>query len=114
MKGLRFEISSNLKLMLHLHFGFSTENCLFINNYTNNKQTSISLIALHFHQYLTIIKHHLPLKKIFKSLVSKQDPIEKREKIAIRTWNNIQKEMKSVMLNTFSLVELKSLLIEFY
>ena len=32
----------------------------------------------------------------------------------IRTWNNIQKEMKGVMLNTFSLVKLKSLIIKFY
>ena len=32
----------------------------------------------------------------------------------IRTWNDIQKEMKGVMLNTFSLAKLKSLLIEFY
>ena len=32
----------------------------------------------------------------------------------LRTWNNIQKEMKGVMLNTFSLVKLKSLIIKFY
>ena len=32
----------------------------------------------------------------------------------IRTWNDIQKEMKGVMFNTFSLAKLKSLLIEFY
>ena len=32
----------------------------------------------------------------------------------IRTWSDIQKEMKGVMLNTFSLAKLKSLLIEFY
>ena len=32
----------------------------------------------------------------------------------IRTWNDIQKGMKGVMLNTFSLAKLKSLLIEFY
>ena len=34
--------------------------------------------------------------------------------ILIRTWNDIQKEMEGVMLNTFSLAKLKSLLIEFY
>ena len=34
--------------------------------------------------------------------------------MAVRTWNNIQKKMKGVILNTFSLVKLKSLLIEFY
>ena len=32
----------------------------------------------------------------------------------IRTWNDIQKEMEGLMLNTFSLAKLKSLLIEFY
>ena len=34
--------------------------------------------------------------------------------MVIKTWNDIQKEIKGVMLNTFSLVKLKSLLIEFY
>ena len=34
--------------------------------------------------------------------------------MVIRTWNDVQKEMKGVILNTFSLVKLKSLLIEFY
>ena len=32
----------------------------------------------------------------------------------IKTWNDIEKEMKGVMLNTFLLVKLKPLLIEFY
>ena len=32
----------------------------------------------------------------------------------IRTWNDIQKEMEGVMLNTFSLAKLKPLLIELY
>ena len=31
--------------------------------------------------------------------------------MVIKTWNDIQKEMKGVMLNTFSLVKLKSLLL---
>ena len=34
--------------------------------------------------------------------------------MAVRTWNDIQKEMKGAMLNTFPLVKLKSWLIEFY
>ena len=34
--------------------------------------------------------------------------------VFIKTWNDIQKEMKGKMLNKFSLVKLKSLLIEFY
>ena len=35
------------------------------------------LIGLHFHQCLTITKRRLPLKEIFKSLVSKQHHMEK-------------------------------------
>ena len=34
--------------------------------------------------------------------------------VVIKTWNDIQKEMKDVMLSTFSLVKLKLLFIEFY
>ena len=34
--------------------------------------------------------------------------------MVINTWNDIQKEMQGVMLNTFSLIKLKSLLIVFY
>ena len=34
--------------------------------------------------------------------------------MVIKTWNDIQKEMNAVILNTFLLVILKSLLTEFY
>ena len=34
--------------------------------------------------------------------------------MAIRSWNDIQKEMKDVMINIFTLVKLNSLLVEFY
>ena len=34
--------------------------------------------------------------------------------ICLRTWNDIHNEIKGAMLNKFSLVKLKSLLIEFY
>ena len=34
--------------------------------------------------------------------------------MVIKTANDIQKEMKGVMFNTFSFVKLKSLLIEFF
>ena len=34
--------------------------------------------------------------------------------MAIRPWNDIQKEMKDVMMNIFTLVKLNSLLVEFY
>ena len=57
----------------------------------------------------------LPLKEIFKFLVSKQYHVEKMLAcIAIATWNNIQKQMKGAILNTFLLVRLISLFIEFY
>ena len=54
------------------------------------------------------------LKEIFKSLVSKQHHMEKCFVYTVtRTWNDIQKEIKGVMLHKFSLAKLKSLLIEF-
>ena len=34
--------------------------------------------------------------------------------MVIKIWNDIQKEMKGLMLNIFTLVKLKSVLIEFY
>ena len=34
--------------------------------------------------------------------------------MVVKTWNDIQKELNAVILNTFSLVILKSLLTEFY
>ena len=34
--------------------------------------------------------------------------------MAIRTWNDVQKQIKGVILHIFSLVKLKPLLIEFY
>ena len=89
---------------------------LFINKYTNSKLPPIftnwftfSLMSHNYH-------HRLPLKKTFKPLVSKQHHMKKNYfvYVAIRTWSNIQKEMKGVMLHTLSLVKLKSLLTEFY
>ena len=91
------------------------ENCLFINKYSNNKLPYIFTNWFTFssmsHNYQTLFAL---LKRIFKSLVSKQ-PYGKNAFVymVIKIWNDIQKEMKSVMLNTFSLVKLKSLLIEF-
>ena len=73
------------------------------------------LIGLHFHQCLTITKHRLPRNEIFKSLVFKQSYGKNAFVcMVIKTWNDIHKELKDVMLNTFSLVKLKLLLIEFY
>ena len=49
----------------------------FITNISIINYLQFLLIGLHFHQCLTIIKHRLPLKEIFKSLVSKQHHMEK-------------------------------------
>ena len=73
------------------------DNCLFINNYTNNKLSSVFLlIRLHFHQCLTNMKHHLPLKEVSKSLVPKQHHMEKMLSLY---------GFKNLMLNTFSLAK---------
>ena len=53
------------------------ENCLFIKNISIINYFKFLLIGLHFHQCLTIMKHRLPPKEIFKSLVSKQHHMEK-------------------------------------
>ena len=91
------------------------ENCFFINKYTINKLLLFLLIGLHFHQCLTsftsISNIILSLKEIFRSLVSKQDHMEKCFCLYGCKDLEMKKEMK---LNTFSLVKLKSLLTEFY
>ena len=89
---------------------------LFISKYTNSELppifTNWPTFSLMSHNY----QHRLPLKKTFKPLVPKQHHMKKNYfvYVAIRTWNNIQKEMKGLMLHTLSLVNLKSLLTEFY
>ena len=47
------------------------------------------LIGLHFHQCLTIIKHCLPVKETFKSLLSKQRMEKMLLFLVIRAWNDI-------------------------
>ena len=96
------------------------DKCLFISKYTNSELppifTNWSTFSLMSHNY----QHRLPLKKTFKPskqhTVSKQHHMKKNYfvYVAIRTWNNIQKEMKGVMLHTLSLVNLKSFLTDFY
>ena len=93
------------------------ENCLFINKYTNNKSPSIFTnwftFSSMFHNYQTLFTS----KGNLQIPMSKQHHMEKMllfSYMVIKTWNDIQKEIKSVMINTFSLVKLKSLLIEFY
>ena len=103
------------KIIIKVADEVKIENCLFRKKYNNNKLPSIFNNWFTFSsKCLTIIKHRLPLKEIFKSLVSKQHMEKMLLFSVIRTWNDIQKEMKGVMLNTFSLAKLKSLLIEFY
>ena len=89
------------------------ENCLFINKYTNYKLPSIFTNWFTFssmsHNYQTLFasKGNLQIPSVQTTSYGKNG-------FVIRTWNDIQKEMKAVMFNTFSLAKLKSLLIEFY
>ena len=92
------------------------ENCLFINKHTNNKLPSI------FTNWFTFSSMSHNYQTSFASKGSLQIPSVQTTSYekngfaysVIRTWNDIQKEMKGIMLNTFSLAKLKSLLIEFY
>ena len=90
------------------------ENCLFINKYSNNKLPYIFTNWFTFssmsHNYQTLFasKENLQIPSV-QTTYGKNAFVY----MVIKTWNDIQKEMKSVMLNTFSLVKLKSLLIEF-
>ena len=71
------------------------------------------MIGLHFHQCLTVNKHffsskgNLQIPSIQTTLYEKNDLVY----MVMKTCNGVQKEMKGVMLNTFSLVKIKSLLI---
>ena len=93
-----------------------TENCLFINKYTNNKLPSI------FTNWFTFLSMSQNYQTSFASKGNLQIPSVQTTSYGknafvykvIRTWNDIQKEMEGVMLITFSLAKLKSLLIEFY
>ena len=92
------------------------ENCLFINKYTNNKLPSIFTNWFTFssmsHNYQTSFasKGNLQIPSVQTTSYGKNAFVY----TVIRTWNDIQKELKGVMLNTLSLAKLKSLPIEFY
>ena len=92
------------------------ENCLFINKYTNNKLPAVFTNWFTFssmsHNYQTSFasKGSLQIPSVQTTSYGKNGFVYS----VIRTWNDIQKEMKGVRLNTFSLAKLKSLLIEFY
>ena len=91
------------------------ENCLFINKYTNNKLPSI------FTNWFTFSSMSLNYQTSFASKGNLQIPRVETTSygknafvyMVIKTWNDIKKEIKGLMLNTFSLVKLKSLLNEF-
>ena len=91
------------------------ENCLFINKYTNNKLPSIFTnwftFSSMYHNYQPSFasKGNLQIHSVQTKSYGKNDFVY----MVIRTWNDIQKEMKYLMLNTFTLVKLQSLLIEF-
>ena len=92
------------------------ENCLFINKYTKNKLPSIFTNWFTFssmsHNYQTSLasKGSLQIPTVQTTSYGKNGFVYS----VIRTWNDIQKEMKGVMLNTFSLAKLKSLNLNMY
>ena len=93
-----------------------TENCLFINKYTNNKLPSIFTNWFTFssmsHNYQTsfAFKGNLQIPSVQTTSCGKNTFVY----MVIKNWNDIQKEVKGVMLNTFSLVKLKLSLTDFY
>ena len=92
------------------------ENCVFINKYTNNKLPSVFTNWFTFssmsHNYQTLFasKGNFQIPSVQTTSYGKNAFVY----MVIKTWNYIQKGMKGVMLNTFSLVKIKSLLLEFY
>ena len=78
-------------------------NCLFINKYTNNELllifTNLFTFSSMSHIYQTSFasKENLQIPIVQRISYSKNAFVY----MAIRTWNDIQKEMKVVMLNTF-------------
>ena len=85
------------------------ENCLFINKYTNNKLPSIFtnwfIFSSMSHNYQTLFatKGNLQIPSVQTISYGKNPFVY----MVIRTWNHILREMKGVMLNTFSLAKLK-------
>ena len=87
-----------------------------MNKYTNNKLPSMFTNWFTFssmsHNYQTSFtsKGNLQIPNVQTTPYGKNDFVY----MTIKTWNYIQKEMKGLMLNTLSLVKLKSLLTELY
>ena len=84
------------------------ENCLFINKYTNKK------LPLIFNNWFTFSSMSHNYQTLFASKGNHEIPsvqttsygINAFVYTVIRTWSDIQKEMKGVMLNTFSLTKI--------
>ena len=92
------------------------ENCLFINKYTTNK---LPLIFTNWFTFSSMSHNYQPsfASKGNLQILSAQTTSYGKNYfvyIAIKTWNDIPKKMKGVMLKIFSLVKLKSLLNELY
>ena len=81
------------------------ENYLFINKYNNNKLplvfTNWFTFSLMSHNYQTLFtsKGNLQISSVQTTSYGKNAFIY----MVIKTWNDVQKEMKGVVLNTFSL-----------
>ena len=67
------------------------------------------MIGFHIHQCLTIVKHCFFSKGNVQVLSIQTTLYEKNDLVCIvmTTCNGVQKVMKGVMLNTFSLVKIK-------
>ena len=110
------ELSISKSVMLNPLLCFITENYLIINKYINNKLPSIFTnwftfsSMSHNNQISFASKRNLQIPSIQTTSYGKNAFVY----MVIRTWNDIQKEIKGVMLNTLLLAKLKSLLIEFY
>ena len=89
------------------------ENCLFMNKYPINKLPSIFTTWFLFSSMLRnyqrsfASKENLPILSVQTTSNGKNPFVY----MVIKTGNDIQKKMKGVMLNTFSLVKLKLLII---
>ena len=96
---------SNIKIADKVKF----ENCFFINKNTNNKLLSIFTNWFTFssmsHNCWTSFasKGNLQIASVQTTSYGKNAFVY----MVVRIWNNIQKEMKGVMLDTFSLAKLK-------
>ena len=95
---------SKLQIKLRLRTVFLWTNILLIN------YLQFLLLGFYFHQCFAIIKDLLPLKRNL-SVQTTSNGKNPFVYVVIKTGNDIQKKMKGVMLNTFSLVKLKLLII---